>query len=152
MFGEQLTLAKRLGKPVVIHLRDAYPEGLAMLEKAAPFPDGGVIHCFSGTREDAERALYLGFHISIPGTVTYKKNQQLRDIVRTVPTDRIVVETDCPFLAPEPLRGKDNEPAFMVHTVRKIAEVLDVPYEQVAEITTANAARLFGLPMPDLLA
>lgn len=152
VFDEQLALAKRLSKPVVIHLRDAYPEGLDMLEKAAPFPAAGVIHCFSGTQEDAQRALDLGFYISIPGTVTYKKNQPLRDIVRTVRTDRLLVETDCPFLSPEPKRGRDNEPAFIVHTVRKIAEVLDKSYEQVAKITTANAARLFGLPMPDPLA
>lgn len=152
VFEEQIALAKRLSKPVVIHLRDAYPEGLSMLEKAAPFPRGGVIHCFSGNEDDARRALELGFHLSIPGTVTYKKNQQLRDIVRTVPSDRILVETDCPFLAPEPLRGKDNEPAFMVHTVRKIAEVLEMPFAEVARTTAANAVRLFGLPMPDLTA
>ena len=150
VFAEQISLAKRLSLPVVIHLRDAYPEGLATLEKAAPFPAGGVIHCFSGNADDAARALELGFHLSIPGTVTYKKNHQLREIVRTVRSDRLLVETDCPFLAPEPLRGKDNEPSYMVHTVRKIAEVLDEPFERVAQTTTANAVKLFGLPVPAL--
>jgi TatD DNase family protein len=152
VFAEQLSLAKRLAKPVVIHLRDAYPEGLAMLEKVAPFPAAGVIHCFSGNADDAQAALDLGFYLSVPGTVTYKKNSQLRDIVRTVPSDRLLVETDCPFLAPEPMRGKDNEPAYMVHTVRKIAEVLDMSFEQVARMTTANAVKLFDLPTADLLA
>jgi len=147
VFAEQIALAKRLGKPVVIHLRDAYADGLAMLENAAPFPAGGVIHCFSGNAADAARALDLGFHLSIPGTVTYKKNDALRDIVRTLRPDRLLVETDCPFLSPEPLRGKDNEPAYMVHTVRKIAEVRDEPLERIAQITTANAVRFFDLPM-----
>ncbi len=150
VFAEQIALAKRLGKPVVIHLRDAYPEGLAMLEKAAPFPAGGVIHCFSGSSADATRALELGFYLSIPGTVTYKKNDKLRDIVRSLPSDRLLVETDCPFLAPEPLRGKDNEPAYIVHTVRKIAEVRDEPPDRIAQITTANAAKFFDLPIASL--
>lgn len=148
VFRDQLSLAKKLGKPVVIHLRNAYREGLDMLERAAPFPKGGVIHCFSGDEDDAKRALDLGFFISIPGTVTYKKNTKLRDIVRDLPDDRILLETDCPFLAPEPLRGKHNEPAYMVHTARKVAEVRNVPVETIARITTANAARLFGLPLP----
>ncbi len=150
VFAEQISLAKRLGKPVVIHLRDAYPDGLAMLEKAAPFPAGGVIHCFSGNAAEATRALELGFHLSIPGTVTYKKNNALRDIVRSLPSDRLLVETDCPFLAPEPLRGKDNEPAYIVHTVRKIAEVRDEPLNRIAQITTSNAARFFDLPITGL--
>ncbi|MBI4964455.1 MAG: TatD family hydrolase [Desulfomonile tiedjei] len=146
VFGDQLVLAKALGKPVVIHLRDAYSEGLAMLEAAAPFPAGGVIHCFSGTLEDARRAMDLGFHISIPGTVTYKKNEILRSIVAELPPERLLLETDCPFLSPEPMRGKDNEPAFIVHTARRVAEVRGVSLEQISEITTANAIRLFNLP------
>jgi TatD DNase family protein len=145
-FADQLTIGKSLSKPVVIHLRDAYPEGLDMLEKAAPFPSGGVIHCFSGNEEDARRALDIGFHISIPGTVTYKKNDRLRAIVGTVPEDRLLLETDCPFLSPEPLRGKDNEPAYIVHTARKVAEVRGVELAEVARATAANAIRVFGLP------
>ncbi|MBI5569752.1 MAG: TatD family hydrolase [Desulfomonile tiedjei] len=146
-FVDQLSLAQALGKPVVIHLRDAYDEGLRMLERAAPFPAGGVIHCFSGDRDDAQRALDLGFHISIPGTVTYKKNDLLRGIVRTLPDDRILLETDAPFLPPEPFRGKDNEPAYIVHTARKVAEVRQVSLERIAQITTTNAKKLFGLPI-----
>lgn len=146
VFSDQLSLAKRLGKPVVIHLRNAYKEGLEMLEKAAPFPAGGLIHCFSGDQQDARRALDLGFHISIPGTVTYKKNDVLRSIVRDLPEHSILLETDCPFLAPEPLRGKDNEPAYIVHTAKRVAEVREVSLGHIAKVTTENAKRLFNIP------
>jgi TatD DNase family protein len=147
VFRDQLGLVKKLGKPVVIHFRAAYDKGLDMLEEAAPFPAGGVIHCFSGNSSDAARTMQLGFHISIPGPVTYKKNEEFRTIVGSLPDDRILLETDCPYLAPEPLRGKDNEPAYMIHTARKVAEVRSVPLEEIARITTANAIRLLDLPV-----
>lgn len=150
VFKEQLLLAKDLGRPVVIHLRNAYSEGLEILEKFAPFPAGGVIHCFSGDTEDAQRSLAIGFHVSVPGTVTFKNNEKLREVVRMLPEDRILLETDCPFLAPEPFRGKDNEPAYVVHTAAKVAEVRGVPVAEVARITTANAGKLFCLPLPEL--
>ncbi|MGD9818330.1 MAG: TatD family hydrolase [Desulfomonilaceae bacterium] len=146
IFDEQIRIAQKLNKPVVIHLRDAYDEGLMMLEKAAPFPNSGVIHCFSGNQEDAKRALRLGFYISIPGTVTYKKNDQLRSIVSKIPEDRILLETDCPFLSPEPFRGKDNEPSFIVNTARKVSEARGISLEQACQITTKNAIDLFKLP------
>ncbi len=146
VFAHQLSIAQRLAKPVVIHLRDAYRQGLDMLEQASPFPAGGIIHCFSGSDADARRALDLGFHISIPGTVTYKKNDSLRSVVASIPDERLLLETDCPFLAPEPLRGKDNEPAYIVHTARKVAEVRGVSFEEICRTTTANAVRVFGLP------
>ncbi|MBI5251874.1 MAG: TatD family hydrolase [Desulfomonile tiedjei] len=147
VFAEQLDMAKNIGKPVVIHLRDAYSEGLDMIEQAAPYPAGGVIHCFSGTKDDAQRALALGFHISIPGTITYKKNDAFRSIVKNLPEERILLETDCPFLSPEPLRGKDNEPAYIVHTATRVAEVRETSYERICGATTVNAARLFKLPI-----
>jgi len=146
VFADQLSIAKTLGKPVIIHLRDAYREGLQMLEKAAPFPAGGVIHCFSGDVNDAERALSLGFYISIPGTVTYKRNEKLREIVSNLPEDRLLLETDCPFLSPEPLRGKDNEPAYIVLTAKRVAEVRRTSLKEIARQTTENAIRLFRLP------
>lgn len=148
VFEDQLSLAKSLAKPVVIHLRDAYREGLKILEKAAPFPAGGVIHCFSGEMSDAERALSLGFYISIPGTVTYKKNEKLREIVYKLPEDRLLLETDCPFLSPEPFRGKDNEPAYITYTAKKVAEVRGTSLTEIARRTTENAVRLFGLRLP----
>ncbi|MGB9618365.1 MAG: TatD family hydrolase [Desulfomonilaceae bacterium] len=145
-FRDQIALAKDLGLPLVIHLRNAYEEGLSILEEFAPFPRGGVIHCFSGSFQDARRALDLGFHISIPGTITYKKNEAFRDIVKQTPRDRILLETDCPFLAPEPLRGRDNEPAYLIYTARKVAELWDVDMDAAAQITTQNAFSLFGMP------
>lgn len=145
-FEEQLEVAKQLNKPVVIHLRDAYDMGLDMIEKAGPLPAGGVVHCFSGTMEDADRTLDLGLHISIPGTITYKKNELFREIVTTLPSNRILLETDCPFLSPEPLRGHTNEPANIIRTAEKVAEIRGVPFKQLARETTANAIRLFGLP------
>jgi TatD DNase family protein len=148
-FKEQLALGKKAEKPVVIHLRSAYRLGLDMIEEAAPFPRGGVIHCFSGNAEDARRALDLGFCISIPGTITYKKNHDLRKIVETLPADRLLLETDCPFLPPEPFRGRDNEPALMVHTAERVAQVRHVPLRELARTTTENAHRLFKLPAMD---
>lgn len=147
VFVEQLYLAKELHKPVVIHLRAAYDEGLDFLEQHSPYPAGGVIHCFSGKSEHARRALDLGLHISIPGTVTYKKNDQLRSIVANLPEDRILLETDCPFLSPEPKRGRDNEPAHIVYTAQKVAEVRGISLEEVARTTTANAVGLFKLAL-----
>jgi len=147
VFEDQIELAKRKGKPIIVHLREAYEQGLAILEKHGPYLAGGVIHCFSGDGSDAQRALDLGFHISIPGTVTYKKNDKLRAIVATIPDHRILLETDCPFLAPEPLRGKDNEPAFIIHTARKVAEVRGVDLKALGLLSAGNAIRLFNLPL-----
>ena len=144
---DQLHLAKALQKPIVIHLRAAYDEGLEYLEQNAPYPSGGVIHCFSGDSGHARRALDIGFYISIPGTVTYKKNDEFRSIVADLPEDRIILETDCPFLSPEPKRGKDNEPANIVHTAQKVADVRGVSLEEIAATTTRNALRLFNLPL-----
>jgi TatD DNase family protein len=145
LFEDQIQLAKKLEKPLVIHLRSAYRKGLDLLEQAAPFPRAGVVHCFSGDEGDAIRALDLGFYLSIPGTITYKGNDKLRSLVRTLPHDRILLETDCPFLAPVPMRGGCNEPAFLVHTAHKMAEVLGLSLHETARITTQNAKRLFGL-------
>ncbi|MCX5873759.1 MAG: TatD family hydrolase [Deltaproteobacteria bacterium] len=147
VFGDQIHLAKMKNKPIIVHLRDAYDEGLAMLEKYGPFPRGGVIHCFSGDESDAHRALDLGFHLSVPGTVTYKKNDNLRSIVAEIPDDRLLLETDCPFLAPEPLRGKDNEPAYIIHTARKVAEIRGVELQALGWLTVNNAINLFNLPL-----
>ncbi len=146
VFEDQIELARKKGKPIIVHLRDAYEQGLEILEKLGPYPLGGVIHCFSGNESDAKRFIDLGFHISIPGTVTYRKNDKLRSIVVTLPDQRILLETDCPFLTPEPLRGKDNEPANIVYTARKVAEIRGIQLEALGSLTSANAIRLFDLP------
>ena len=147
VFEDQIELAKKINKPIIIHLRDAYEEGLKVLEQHGPYTAGGVIHCFSGDESDARRTLDLGFHISIPGTVTYRKNDKLRRIVATIPDNRILLETDCPFLSPEPMRGKDNEPANIIHTARKVAEVRGVDVRVLGSLAASNAINLFTLPL-----
>lgn len=144
-FGEQLDLCRDLGLPVIIHDRDAHSETLAMLKEHRGSLTG-VVHCFSGDYAMARQCLDLGYYISIPGTVTYGKADVLREVVRNIPLDRIMVETDAPFLSPEPKRGKRNEPAFVAYTARKIAELRGESFEQIAETTTQSARNLFGIP------
>ncbi len=143
-FGEQLDLCRELGLPVIIHDRNAHNETVNMLsERRGEL--AGVVHCFSGDYEMARRCMDLGYHISIPGTVTYKNASTVRDVARRVPLDFLLLETDCPFLAPEPKRGRRNEPACIVHTARKIAEIRGIAFDELAVATSANARRLFGL-------
>lgn len=141
-FGAQAALAKRLGKPLVVHVRDAHADCASIL--AAEKVGQGVIHCFTGDVRAARSYLDLGFHLSISGVVTYKKTETLADAVRFAPLERLMVETDSPYLAPVPYRGKKNEPAYVVETARRVAELKGLTLEAVAESTTLNAARLFG--------
>jgi TatD DNase family protein len=152
-FQAQLGWAARLGKPVVIHDRDAHDE---MLEILTDWARGlgsvpldrrlGVLHTFSGDLAMAEKAIDLGFYISISGPVTYRNARQLPEIVQALPLDRLLVETDCPYLAPHPYRGKRNEPAHVQWVAKRIAELKNQSFEDVAAATTANAQRLFDLP------
>jgi TatD DNase family protein len=146
IFQVQLELAQRAELPVIIHDRDAHEEVYATLEKMGKGERKGVIHCFSGDRDLAEAFIALGYYISIPGTVTYKKAHQIKEVAAKIPLDRMLVETDAPFLAPVPRRGKRNEPLFVIHTAREIAKLRDIPFETVAEQTTRNARTIFGLP------
>lgn len=151
---QQLSLANELHKPVVIHSRDAEGDLLPLLARYAQnqsLEDVGVIHCFTGTRDFAESCLNLGFLIGISGIVTFKNAQDLRDIVKWLPLDRIVVETDAPFLAPVPHRGKKAEPAMVVDTGHFIANLRGIPIHEFASITSANSRRLFHLPSEDFL-
>ena len=142
VFRMQCALAKRLGKPLVVHVRDAHDDCEAILREEGV--SRGVIHCFTGDTDAARRYLDLGFLLSLSGVVTYKKTEALQDAVRFAPLERLMVETDSPFLAPIPYRGKKNEPSYVVETAKKVAELKGVSVEQVAEVTTANAAALFG--------
>lgn len=146
---QQLELALELGLPVVIHSRDAEDDLLASLERyARRVPAGapvGVIHCFSGTRAFGEACLKLGFLISFSGIVTFKSAETLRECARDFPLDRILVETDSPFLAPVPFRGKKCEPSMVKMTALKIAELRKISFEEIARATTANTRRLFGI-------
>ena len=154
-FQAQMELARRHGKPILIHCRtgeafgaeaDAWEDTLALLESDWRSSGlGGILHCFSGNARQAERALELGFFISFAGNLTYPSAGTLREVAASVPGDRILVETDCPFLAPAPDRGKRNEPAFVVRTAETLAGVRGISPEALAEQTTRNFARLFHL-------
>ena len=143
-FQAHLDLALDRNLPVILHVRDAHKETLEILDGLQRMPRG-VFHCFSGTAEFAREALERGFFISVAGRVTYKNAEDLRKVVKGLPVGRLLVETDCPYLTPMPHRGEDNEPAFVRFTAEKIAEVMGMPFADLARTTTANARRLFGI-------
>ena len=134
----------RLGKPIVIHTRSAASDTLAILREEGASDVGGVIHCFSEDRDFARSALDMDFDISFSGIVTFKNARQIQDVAGWAPPDRIMVETDSPYLAPVPMRGKRNEPAFVAHVARHVAELRGLAFEDLAHLTTENACRRFG--------
>ena len=140
VFEQQLALAADFAKPIVIHTREAWDDTLAIL--GTHWHGGGIMHCFTGDVAQARQALDLGFHLSFGGVVTFPKAEAVRQAARIAPEDRLLVETDCPYLAPVPHRGKRNEPAFVVETARRLAEVRGVAPEAIAESTTRNFERL----------
>lgn len=146
VFMQQLAIAKRLVKPIMLHVREAHADTLRCLDEAGISAASGVVHCFTSGPAEAEAFLARGLYLSIPGVVTFKNAAALQEAVRQAPLDRLLVETDSPYLAPVPHRGKRNEPAWVVHTAQKVAELRGVTFEEVAAATTANARRLFGLP------
>ncbi len=137
-----LALARARDLPVIFHCRDAFPQLFEVLEDEPPVR--GVMHCFSGGVDEAKRAVDLGLHLSFAGPLTYKKNEALREACACAPADRVLVETDAPFLPPQSRRGKRNEPALVVETLAKLAEVRDLPLEEAARLTFENAVQLFG--------
>lgn len=141
-FARQLKTAADLGLPVVIHDREAHDLVLKMVEDSGV--RRGVFHCFSGSYQMAEKCTALGFYISIPGTVTFDKTKKTSDVVKNTPLDFLLLETDCPYLAPVPCRGKRNEPSFIIHTAKKVAQIKSLPWEEVAQVTSRNAKKLFG--------
>lgn len=132
-------------KPIIIHCRDAYDDLMRILLKNAKPPFQGVLHCFSSTAEIMKKYLDLGFHISFGGALTYKKNDALREACRICPRDRLLLETDAPYLPPQSRRGQRNEPVYMIETAECAAGLHRMDLETVAELTTSNAAKLFGL-------
>ncbi len=144
-FTLQLQLAKKLGKPVVIHTREADLDTAGILQ-AELGPDGGVVHCFTSDWTAAQRYLALGLHLSFSGVLTFKTADAVRDAAARAPLDRLLVETDCPFLSPVPHRGKRNEPAFVTLTAARLAEVRGIPLAELEQATTANARRVLRLP------
>lgn len=149
LLREMLALAREVRRPVVVHSRDADEETLLLLEEHAGHWPGdperiGVLHCFTGGQAFADRLLALGFSISFSGIVTFANAEPLRAVCRKVPEHRLLIETDAPYLAPVPVRGRTNEPAFLVHVAERVAAVRGTIVERIAEVTTRNATRLFG--------
>ncbi|MBL8181651.1 MAG: TatD family hydrolase [Blastocatellia bacterium] len=148
VFRRQIRTAKSLDLPIIIHSRDADDETVEILTEECSWEGfRGIMHCFGGTAKMAEALMPLGFYISFAGNVTFKKAENLREAVRVVPLDRLLIETDCPFLTPVPHRGKRNEPAMVVHIAEFMAELYEVPVETIAERTTKNFQDLFGLEL-----
>lgn len=144
VFAAQVDLAVVLDLPVAIHTREAGDDTIAILREAGQGRVRGVMHCFTGTEEEARRALALGFYLSIPGIVTFPKAEALRAVARLIPEDRLLVETDAPYLAPVPHRGRRNEPAFLAETARALAAIRGVAPEVLAARLQANVEALFG--------
>lgn len=147
-FREQIRLAREIDKPIVVHDRDAHKQLLRVLKEEGSRGIKGVIHCFSGDLAMAKQCFEMGLSISIPGSVTFRNAARLRNVVSNVPADRILLETDAPFLAPIPFRGRRNEPSFIRYTADRVAKVRKVSLEQLAAQVCDNTARLFSLPGP----
>ncbi len=145
VFKEQLSLAKKLGKPVIIHDRDAHGDILDILRREGLGSAGGVMHCYSGSWEMARDCLEMGFYISIAGPVTFPKAPRLKDVAVRVPGDRLLVETDAPYLTPMPHRGKRNEPAYVFFTAEEVARLRGMKTEDLAQMCTENGRRLFRI-------
>lgn len=143
-FGEQLEVAGEIGLPVIIHDRDAHKETVNMLGTWKR-KQKGVIHCFSGDQRMAAKCLDMGFLISIPGAITFGTSEKLQEVVRYIPVTSLLVETDAPYITPHPNRGKRNEPAYVVHTARKVAEIKGLSLEELAGVTYQNTKDVFGI-------
>jgi TatD DNase family protein len=144
-FREQLIIAKQLQKPVIIHNREAHQDSLAVMTEAKLGPTGGVMHCFSGSRETAQQWLALGLYLSFAGPLTFSNAHQVRELAKAIPLEHLLVETDSPYLTPHPKRGQRNEPGLVRLVGEKLAEVKGESVETVMRVTTANARALFGI-------
>jgi TatD DNase family protein len=149
VFRKQMELACAAKLPIIIHCRDAWDDCLRMLEQHwKPTGLGGILHCFTSTIEHARRGLQLGFLISFAGNATYPKAQGIRDVAKDLPLESILIETDAPFLAPQPYRGKRNEPAYVAEVAKALANVRNLPPEEIAATTASNFRRFFGIASP----
>jgi TatD DNase family protein len=147
-FRVHIRAAREAGKPLVVHTRDAAVDTIDILRRERATEVGGVMHCFTESVEVAEAAMELGFYISFSGIVTFKNAETLREVARRVPMDRVLVETDAPYLAPVPFRGKRNEPAFVRHVALQVAALKNISIEEVENSTSSNFSRLFRIPLP----
>lgn len=145
VFARQIALARELNLPLIVHSRDAHDDTMGLLQSEGASSTGGVFHCFSGSPGEAKEALAANFYISFTGVITFKNAQKLRETVKAVPIERMLIETDCPYLAPEPHRGQRNEPSYVVQVAKAVAEIKALSLDDVARLTTDNAIDLFGL-------
>lgn len=145
-FRVHIRAAHRTGKPLVIHTRSSSADTLAILKEEGAGQVRGVFHCFTEDLAVAEQAVALGFHISFSGIISFKNAEGIRDVARALPRERVLIETDSPYLAPVPYRGKLNQPAYVAHVAAQLATLWDLPVEEVAAITRCNTQRLFALP------
>lgn len=145
VFRKQIQLARRLDLPIIIHNREATEDIITILKEEDASEVGGIMHCFSADWESAKKCLDLGFHLSFGGPVTFKNAKETRDVAEQVPLDRLLIETDCPFLSPHPFRGKRNEPARVRLVAEQLAELKKISLEELGEITMLNAKRLFRI-------
>ncbi len=144
-FREQLAIARELDIPVVIHNREAHGDIMRVLKEDGIGEAGGIMHCYSGSPEMALELIRMGFYISFPGVITFKNAKQLPGVAREIPEDKILIETDSPFLAPEPYRGKRNEPAYVRLVAEALARIRELPLASIAKITTENAFKAFNI-------
>ncbi len=144
-FIKQLELAKELSLPIVVHSREAEEDSIDILKEHYAGAGTGILHCFSGSLEMAREALEMGLYLAFGGVVTFKNAGGLLEVLKEIPLDRILLETDCPYLTPVPHRGKRNEPAYLRYVAEKIGEIKGISIEEIAEITTANAIRVYNL-------
>ena len=144
-FRRQIQLALSIGKPIIIHDRDAHGDVLSILKEEEAFKTRVLLHCYSGSKEQAEQYVKLGATLSIAGPVTYKNAHKLLEVVKAIPIEHLLIETDAPYLTPEPFRGRRNEPAYVKYTAEKLAEIKGIPFEEAAHKTAENAKKFFGI-------
>lgn len=145
VFRKQIRLAKKLSMPIIIHNREATADIIRILQEEKAEEVGGIMHCFSGTVEDVQPCLDMNFYISMGGPVTFKNGHEAKRVAKMVPLDRLLIETDAPYLAPHPNRGKRNEPAYVRLVAEEIAQLRDLDYEKLCNITTENALKVFRI-------
>lgn len=145
VFRKQIHLAKKVKLPIVIHNRDATADIVEILKEEGAGEVGGIMHCFSGSPETAKECIAMNFYISLGGPVTFKNAKKPKAVADVIPLEKLLIETDCPYLAPHPFRGKRNEPSYVKLVAEQIAEIKGVSVEEVASVTTENAKKLFGI-------
>ncbi len=145
VFRKQIQLAKEVKLPIIIHNRDATEDVVKILQEEKASEVGGIMHCFTGSLEVAKQCMEMNFYISFGGPVTFKNAKKPKEVVKEIPMDRLLIETDCPYLTPHPLRGKRNEPSYVKYVAEQISELRGVSYEEIATKTSDNAMKLFGI-------